>query len=532
MGNTLFGQPEQKRQRYNVSDLKRILQIPVDMIFDINSYELDVALGEGAYGCTIRVRSKYSDKVYALKIINVIDEEIWNDTHREIAMGLLLTNMNDGNLTGAMPFFSPVYAAQVYGCDLPQSISDLVEVTCNKLWNTWKSQDFEGPYVFILMENIAGGDLKKLLFKGDYNVEVLRSLMFGMLWGLHGASQSFGFVHNDLSLGNVLTTVLEEDTYFQIIDHNTQKVTHAFKLPEGTRIPKIIDLGFSFIVSNKTARNNVFVSTPYIQPPEGMAAYFLNGLEPDRTAAGDVWAIATLMLILLTKNLIGADDSSTHQWEKDFINKTAYDLKAIDGDRTAYLAEYHFKMQKYLLFYYEFVAVINKPDLPTVSHPIDNLLCFLQKWTFYARQNITAENITDSTGAEYADKVTRALKQDGYDSDAFMDLLKQMLAWDYRQRESPSNGLVDMLTHPFFAVYRIDPQGVSVPLYQVDDKPSLYNQTEEQRFKRLRDLTSSNYKLDKRCLVGCENTVAYYCECCVRFYCSKKCAMTQKHTSK
>lgn len=528
------GSPPKKRQRYSVVKLQRELQLPKQKIFDIADYTLDKALGEGSYGCTIQV-SSVSDrsKVYALKIIQITNDDQWDETHREISMGILLSEVNLPGLTGALPFFSSVYAAQVYGSNLPDAIKRLVRDTCVNLYSRWSEENFEGPFVFILMENIPGGDLQGMQ---NYDEDTIRSLMFGMLWGLHGASQGFGFVHNDLSLGNVLTATLDTTSYFQILDSQTNVPLHAFKLPAGTTIPKIIDLGFSFIYTNKKKRANVFVGTQYVQPPEGAASYYMHGKEPDRTAAGDVWAIAVLALILVTRKLIDGpyqQIQAPNQWELNFYDQMEKYVRKVDDSQLKFHPTYHKDLVFLLLYYYEFVYAITGGIRPNVKAPARDtnekqLSTDIFMWTQFATSYIEDSQLKNSTGAYYA-KLVRRRERGLSDPTEFIDLITKMMSWDYRERESTETGLLDLLTHPFFKQYRIDTLDVGIPLYQVDTSPSLYNQPATKMNARLRDLSTSGYYLDKHCLVGCANKPKFYCQCCAQIYCSEECANQESH---
>jgi len=526
---------EEPSPKRNAQWVRQILQIPNSKIFDHTKYKPIQGLGAGSYGCAIKVQSLKNKAYYALKIINVSTKNVWETTHREISMGMLITHVQQGNLTGGLPFFNSVLEAQVYEGALPGAFRNMVKKKCTDLYDRWAVDNFNGPFVFMLIEYLPEGDVYDLLKSRDYNAETVRSFLFGLLWGFHGASQSLGFVHNDLSRGNVMIDVTEQDTYYAIVSRTDANVIeYAYKLPAESTIPKIIDLGFAFIYTNKTARKNVFVGSESAQPPEGLADYYKTGTEADRTIGGDVWAAGVLALTLITER--SPPSASLSERERANVATLSREFVYDYPEGLDFGEDYHDRVGATLFTMYELLRLTQDPaDEPFALPGNDQVIDALQEYTTRANVLVKDADLADDKNAvrKYVALATWVLNMDPnfWDHSAtapgeFYDLVKKMLAWDYRQRESPTDGLLALLRHPFFKPYQIAQSDIRGPSYRVSTAPSLYHQTLKERRIRLRQLQDSGYKLDKRCVVGCNVTPTHYCGCCIRLYCSEKCADT------
>lgn len=519
MGNSPSAErfsPPRKRSRkvkVNLPDLN----IPSEYWLNYKNYTFERSLGEGSFGCTFLVSKTGKKAKYALKIVRVRDEDInWEETQREVSMGLLITHMASDGTTGALPFFSPMYKAQTVDY-LEADIQDVMWHKCPNLYNEWVKMQFEGPFVFTLMEVSPGGDLKAIR---NISYDNLRTLAFGLVWGFHGASASFGFVHNDLNMGNVLKAQLQQESYFQVNDL-------TFKVRQDAVVPKVIDLGFAFVFTNKAARNNIFLGTFHVQPPEGLASYFYTGEEPDRTIAGDMWAVGSNLVSIITQR--GILDYDSTDWEDELVNDMLLEA-AVDFSSITYGAKNHPTIGIVLVRWYAFCYVLNGYRKPSNT---DKLESSLQAWTLWIQNESHSHNdLVQSPGGQYATFLQHRLSLWTYnggvsseDITKLMSFLKQLFSWDTSGRENTETGLVPLLQHPYFKALRVEQNQVpSDPKkYTLRAEPSLYNQKGNTQRKRIDEIQESGFKINKRCIIGCDVTQSpYFCQCCLRFYCSEE----------
>ncbi|KAI0758310.1 Pkinase-domain-containing protein [Irpex lacteus] len=164
-------------------------------------------IGKGAYGSVHKGLEISTDKVVALKIINLdTEDDDVGDIQREVA---LLTQLRDApNVT------------QYYGCFM------------------------DGPRVWIVMEYAEGGSVRTLMkaskdgtIEEKYVATIIREVLYGLSY-LHKSS----IIHRDLKAANVLITA--------------------------SGSVKICDFGVSALLATASSKRNTLVGTPHWMAPE------------------------------------------------------------------------------------------------------------------------------------------------------------------------------------------------------------------------------------------------------------------------
>ncbi|KAI0342064.1 Pkinase-domain-containing protein [Trametopsis cervina] len=177
-------------------------QLPVHSL-----YKRLETIGKGAYGSVHKGLEIATDKVVALKIINLdTEDDDVGDIQREVA---LLTQLRDApNVT------------QYYGCFL------------------------DGPRVWIVMEYAEGGSVRTLMkaskdgtIEEKYVAVIVREVLYGLSY-LHKSA----IIHRDLKAANILITA--------------------------TGNVKICDFGVSALLATASSKRNTLVGTPHWMAPE------------------------------------------------------------------------------------------------------------------------------------------------------------------------------------------------------------------------------------------------------------------------
>ena len=152
----------------------------------------------------------------------------------------------------------------------------------------------------------------------------------------------------------------------------------------------------------------------------------------------------------------------------------------------------------------------------------------LHEWTMWM-ENEKERDIVNSEGGQYATLLLDRLSQWTYNNNGVSNqdiatlrfFLQQLFSWDTFGRENNKTGLVPLLSDPYFTALRFFRGRVPLKKYTLMAEPSLYNQNGDAQTRRIQQIQSSGYKIDKRCIIGCDVTESkYFCGCCLRFYCS------------
>jgi len=389
---------------------------------------------------------------------------------------------------------------------------------CSELLDLWKSHtDAIGTYVLTWMEFVTGGSVYDVIRNKLPNKQ-LKTFLFGMLWHTHVASQEFGFVHNDLSSGNVLTDTLTNDVYFKMADNSM-----AFKLPVGSFVPKVIDLGLGYIATSKASRNGVFRGTYQYQPPEWLTYTVLNntdGTEPaeNRSVAADVWAIGVHALVLISQRNV---------WDIRLDKKARKLLKKYHKAQKS-VRNYESAIETMLLKWTEYAY-----NRYTDGIPYEGAIQHINKWISMVEKD--KWDMKETFGDQYVelldDRLDTMFNNDA-ERDELYDLLDLLLNWDPTYRDDNETGLWPLISHNYFRSLRVALDDDDNVQYNVASKePSLNNQSDEQKATRMNTIVNYGVKIDQMCVIGCTvESAPLFCACCLRFYCSQQHADTHFHT--
>lgn len=472
------------------------LTLPDRFRLDVDDYELGDTIGSGTFGCTMMARLKKGGPIVALKVQRVRDDkELRRKLDREIGMSLLLSHSSALDTTGPAPFFGKTFGAQLLNY-IPDRLLDRVHKGCPRLYQRWYEETggtFDSRFILIWMELSEGMSTDSIM--GMDNVppldsEELRSVIFGFIWGLHGASQEYGFTHNDLNAGNIIVHTQAQESYYRVKGLK-------FYLPQGALVPTIIDFGNSTIATNYWHKDGDFSGAPaYVAAPEVTAA-FLNGTPMELpTIASDLYAIAHIIILLLTHEVAftlepetRVEDSMLHK----LMIQPAFREKPGLNDMYGYetFTFYHAS----LVYAYEMALVLSGQDsLPRMKGPQGT-------WQVVADSDRlflwSATHNTATHGMRVLREIGTALFQN-YRQDAaqLMSLLKTLLSWDPADRVGRNDSLYPLLEHPYFEPLRVE--RVGLPLYITTDEGSLLKEEGERKEARIRDIKGSGFRIDKR----------------------------------
>lgn len=147
----------------------------------------------------------------------------------------------------------------------------------------------------IVLEYMAGKDLFDYIAKRDYVLpeERAKMIMFQIFQGVHYL-HSFGIVHRDLKLENIMMTDMKD-----------------------TACPKIVDFGLSKIIGPNETANEPFGTLGYVAPEVLKKQSY--------TFSCDIWSLGCILYALLSGSL-----PFDHNDQKELMRMTMEDTLKFD----------------------------------------------------------------------------------------------------------------------------------------------------------------------------------------------------------
>lgn len=498
------------------------LSIPARYRWDIRDFQVENTLGSGSFGCTmLAYRLKPPQVPFALKVQRVRSEgELMDYLDRELSMGLMMTyGARLGATTAAEPYLGKVYAVQLLD-HLPAQIQQSVQAGCGKLYQKWLQQSdntLKGSYVLSWMELTEGVSLSKRIIDMDYatvSLDELRTSLFSVLWSLHGASQEYGFTHNDLNPGNMILSRQQESSFFRVIEASSGDTMAVFRIPHKALVTTIIDYGKSTTLYNEYHMQGSFVGAPaYVTAPE-VAAAFLAGRPIERpTIASDVYSVGRGFLMLLTRQVLFKPPSAS--FESMFLaymrDNKDFGYKA--GVNDTFGQMYYNDLMQALLYAYEYNLV--RGDQQGLQPPIPTSILqdtrFGESVSTFQRTaegyNLSRHVLGHNKKLAYGTTIVKALdlaiaqRAPVGERAAVRDIFNQMLAWDPSDRVGVQDSLDALLAHPFFQPLRINAADIApdASLYTTTEEGSLYFKQEPAlREARLNNADDSGFRINTK----------------------------------
>lgn len=285
-------------------------------------------IGEGGFGCVLKGPMSLSSNNKVEVIVKVgelsdttndeaAEEESIQDLTLELGSSAIVNAIKEGK--GAS---GPTHWSKTIGwAFLPET--PITGVTISEKYQGSKCvQRLESPnnMKIIIMQEVAG-EYDLLTFMDENQIlsnDIVRKIMFQLIWALYQAHSQFGFAHGDIKFANITCTPLQQDEtfYYTIFSARGTDEIDYFELPmkRGDVVVKFIDFGASRIDVAPANKGD----TPVVQNvpdlfnvktnPMIVATSIFSGPDriPDvnnrRGVVTDIWAMGVLMASLCSFN--------------------------------------------------------------------------------------------------------------------------------------------------------------------------------------------------------------------------------------
>ena len=192
--------------RFSYDEKKReeVKSIPYHW-FPFHIERMDKILGEGSFGCTLLVQLKDEKNLSVVKIVVMEGDLLKSHILNEIDIHDLLDTIH-------LPQIPRFIGAQEYKSlqHFEKELISLkkVEETCPIIAEKLKKT--KSPIYSIAMSAATGGSIVTLYKSRPLNAQMIQSILFQMIFTLHSLEQSFGFIHRDLNVENIMFIDIEE----------------------------------------------------------------------------------------------------------------------------------------------------------------------------------------------------------------------------------------------------------------------------------------------------------------------------------
>lgn len=542
--------------------------IEADYKLDETKYTILSVLGCGSFGYTFKVESEGGD-YYALKVAlredraGETEEEIESNFEkllREISLGFFITRLpyNAGNFFIPTQKFKHNTLASGLGDEVKGWINEQTDIAeCNefkKAFNKISKQE-NGSVSLILMDLITD-----IIPYTELHNSSMKGVMFGMLYSLAAAYQQFGFVHNDISLNNVMF-IRRPTTTVMYLDQDPYYLSDVY--------PMLFDYGRSHTAfSRQTHKSSISLqgtrdyTAPELLAIDVLHQYDAEDWDPTSTIATDVWSVAMVILDLLDNNDIILHDMPI---EGETKNNKAFRLKQyktlLPAERILKTPEERVggpemaRRKKYFAALAQMLQVTNLLGMHTFDQYVEShrglqasinagnrpeyiafrdlmnnetnreMLTSAVSDTVYPKEPGQTRTMINALGA-MRKKIDAKIKNNIAKSDqaAFRHLLSLMLSIDINDRVKDNN-IYHLLRHPFFDTLKTAHDKPQTEMKLMTNEPTLYainDETRELAEKRKQKYSRGDVEI--RCSI-CSQPAKYICSICSESaFCSYKCS--------
>lgn len=233
------------------------LIIPLNW-FPYHIEKIQNVLGEGTWGCTLLVQLEKETQLSVVKILVVTPENLKSEILTEIDLHDLLDTIH-------LPQIPRFIGAQEYKSlkHFEREFISLkkIKMKCPKITEMLK--ETKNPIYTIAMSAATGGSIMTFHESRPLEADVIQSIIFQLLFTFHSLEETFGFIHRDLSLPNILFSDLDKKQ--KGIWKYQYQSTSTWWVPMSILI-QVIDFGLS-MTEKRNDPNRWNVGTPgYIHP--------------------------------------------------------------------------------------------------------------------------------------------------------------------------------------------------------------------------------------------------------------------------